>query len=215
MVTEAIDFRFVLIDKYKKLKLTEEELAMIFVIDFLIDQGNPFITPDLLSLKMTLDIASIDQLLTGLLKKGYIEYVSVGKKTVTSLEPLKKALFREFQLTMSFEDLESKKIKENSLQNIYAKFEELLNRPLSKVEFGKIDEWLTSGYTEETIIEALKEAISRGKKSLRSVDKVLLQWSVRDDLEQEGHTPISKDWTKNLAETIRIAKTPWMGDDEK
>lgn len=215
MVTEAIDFRFVLIDKYKKLKLSEEELAMIFVIDFLIDQGNPFITPDLLSLKMTLDIASIDRILTGLLQKGFIEYVSKGKKTITSLEPLKKALFREFQLTMSMDELGQKKNKEESLKNIYARFEELLNRTLYPAEFSRIEEWLNSGYSEDMIIEALKEAIAKGKKSLRSVDKILLQWSIRDDLEEEGHTTITKDWTKNLAETIRIAKTPWMGDDEK
>ena len=36
----------------------------------------------------------------------------------------------------------------------------------------------------------------------------------REDLESEGKTPIDDDWTKNLEETIRIAKTPWLDDDE-
>ena len=63
-------------------------------------------------------------------------------------------------------------------------------------------------------INALKEALSQGKKSLRSVDKILLSWAKREDLESEGKTPIDDDWTKNLEETIRIAKTPWLDDDE-
>ena len=214
MVTEAIDFRFLLIDNYKNLKISEEELATIFVIDFLISQGNPFITADLLSLKMTSDVRTIDNILANLLKKGLIEYVSQGKKTVTTLEPLKKKLYREFQLSLAKEETsrKSKEVKE-SLDNVYTHFEKLLNRPLSPVEVSKIREWISFGYTDEVIIGALKEALSKGKKSLRSVDKILLQWATREDIETEGHSPISEDWDKDLAETIRIAKTPWINDD--
>ena len=65
------------------------------------------------------------------------------------------------------------------------------------------------------IIAALKEALSKVKKSLKSVDKILLQWLARDDLESDGHTTVREDWNKNLEETIRIAKTPWIDDDDK
>ena len=47
MITEAIDFRYLLLENYRKLKLTEKELATIFMIDHLISQGNPFVTADL------------------------------------------------------------------------------------------------------------------------------------------------------------------------
>ena len=93
-------------------------------------------------------------------------------------------------------------------------FEKLLNRSLSPVEISKVHEWVSYGYSDTLIIDALKEALSRGKKSLRSVDKILLSWAKREDLESEGKTPIDDDWTKNLEETIRIAKTPWLDDDE-
>ena len=63
MITEAIDFRYLLIENYRKLKLSENEVTTIFVIDHLIGQGNPFITADLLSLKMTLDVKEIDKIL--------------------------------------------------------------------------------------------------------------------------------------------------------
>lgn len=215
MITEAIDFRYLLIENYKKLKINENELATIFVIDHLIGQGNPFVTSDLLSLKMSLDVKEIDKILAKLITKGFFEYKTVGKKTVASLEPLKQKLYREFQIFLSKEEEEksSKRISEE-LDNVYTNFEKLLNRPLSPVEVSKIHEWISYGYSDKLIIDALKEAISRGKKTLRSVDKILLSWSQRDDLESEGHTPLNSEWDKNLEETIRIAKIPWVKKDD-
>ena len=215
MITEAIDFRYLLIENYKKLKINENELATIFVIDHLIGQGNPFVTSDLLSLKMSLDVKDIDKILAKLITKGFFEYKTIGKKTVASLEPLKQKLYREFQIFLSKEEEEksSKRISEE-LDNVYLNFEKLLNRSLSPVEVSKIHEWISYGYSDKVIIDALKEAISRGKKTLRSVDKILLSWSQRDDLESEGHTPLNSDWDKNLEETIRIAKIPWVKKDD-
>ena len=214
MITEAIDFRYLLIENYKKLKISENELATIFVIDHLISQGNPFITADLLSLKMVLDVKEIDTILAKLITKGFFEYKTVGKRTVASLEPLKQKLYREFQIFLSKEEDEknSKRVKEE-LDNVYLNFEKLLARPLSPVEVSKIHEWISYGYNDTLIIDALKEALANGKKSLRSVDKILLSWSQRDDLESEGHTPLDNEWDKNLAETIRIAKIPWVKKD--
>ena len=214
MITEAIDFRYLLIENYRKLKLNENEVATIFVIDHLISQGNPFITADLLSLKMTLDVKEIDKILAKLITKGMFEYKTVGKNTVATLEPLKQKLYREFQLFLSKEEEEksSKRIKEE-LENVYTNYEKLLGRTLSPVEVAKIHEWISYGYSDKTIIDALKEALSKGKKTLRSVDKILLSWSQRDDLQSEGHTPLSDEWDKNLEETIRIAKIPWINKD--
>ena len=134
MISEAIDFRFLLLENYKKLKINENELAVLFMIDHLIGQGNPFITADILSLKMTLDVKTIDSLLAGLLTRGLIEYVSKGKKTITTLDPLKEKLFREFQMKSTFDEevRKTKEVKE-MINNIYAQFEQLLARPLSQV----------------------------------------------------------------------------------
>ena len=214
MISEAIDFRFLLLENYKKLKISENELAIIFMIDHLVSQGNPFVTADLLSLKMSLDIKEIDALIADLLTRGFIEYATIGGKTVTSLNPLKEKLFREFQMSVS-KEVENKKDREEVLSNIYSTFENELGRPLQAMEFSLIREWVDFGYSDEMIVNALKEALSQGKKSLRSVDKILLSWAKREDLETEGKTPIDDDWTKNLEETIRIAKTPWLDDDDE
>ena len=211
MVSEAIDFRFLLLDNYKKLKISEKELVTLFMIDHFITLGNPFVTADLLSLKMSLDVKEIDKTLVALLTRGFIEYIAQGKKTITTLNPLKVKLYREFQISLTKEDeAQSSKEVEKELNNIFEEFSKLLGRVLAPVEISKIREWVSYGYSDEMIINALKEALSKGKKSLRSVDKILLVWSTRDDRENEGLSLKSEEWNKSLEETIRIAKTPWI-----
>ena len=214
MISEAIDFRFLLLENYKKLKISENELAIIFMIDHLVSQGNPFITADLLSLKMSLDSKEIDNLIADLLTRGFMEYASINGKTVTSLNPLKEKLFSNFAMSVS-KEAENKKNREEVLSNIYQSFEASLNRSLQPMEVSTIREWVALGYSDETIINALKEALSQGKKTLKSVDKILLSWAKREDIETEGKTPIDDEWSKNLEETIRIAKTPWLDDDDE
>lgn len=215
MISEAIDFRYLLIENYRKLKISENELATIFVIDHLIGQGNPFVTSDLLSLKMSLDVREIDKILANLITKGLFEYKLQGKKMVASLEPLKQKLYREFQIFLSKEEEEksSQRITE-ALENIYENYEKLLGRSLSPVEISKIHEWVSFGYSDTMIIDALKEALSKNKKTIRSVDKILLSWSQKEDLLSDGYTPINKEWDKNLEETIKIIKTPWINKPE-
>ena len=213
MISEAVDFRFLLLENYKKLKISENELAVIFMIDHLVSQGNPFITADLLSLKMSLDAKEIDTIIADLLTRGFMEYASLNGRTVTSLSPLKEKLFSNFALSVS-KEAENKKAKDEMLSNIYQSFESELGRTLQPMEISTIREWVDLGYSDEIIINALKEALAQGKKSIKSVDKVLLSWAKREELETEGKTTIKNNWNEDLEETIRIAKTPWLDDDD-
>ena len=213
MISEAVDFRFLLLENYKKLKISENELAVIFMIDHLVSQGNPFITADLLSLKMSLDAKEIDTIIADLLTRGFMEYASLNGRTVTSLSPLKEKLFSNFALSVS-KEAENKKAKDEMLSNIYQSFEAELGRTLQPMEISTIREWVDLGYSDEIIVNDLKEALAQGKKSIKSVDKVLLSWAKREELETEGKTTIKNNWNEDLEETIRIAKTPWLDDDD-
>ena len=216
MISEAFVFRFLLLENYRKLKISENQLVIILMIDHLSTQGNPFITADLLSLKMSLDVKEIDRLIADLLTRGLMEYATTNGKTVTSLNPLKEKLYREFEMSISKENAaKNNEAVNNQLNNIFEAFQKELGRSLSPLEISRIREWVAMGYSDETIINALKEALSQGKKSLKSVDKILLTWAKREELESEGKTSIDDDWSKNLEETIRIAKTPWLDDDDE
>ena len=98
--------------------------------------------------------------------------------------PLKEKLYREFQISVSKEnEAKNSETISNQLSNIFEKFQNELGRSLSPTEVSTIREWVSMGYTDEVIIDALKEAINQGKKSIKSVDRILLTWAKRDDLE--------------------------------
>ena len=96
----GIDMEYVLLENYKKLGITETELAVIFMIEHLLKQGNTLITQELLSLKMTLSIQDIDQVLSHLLAKRFIEFESDNGQMKTTLKPLEERLYREFELAL-------------------------------------------------------------------------------------------------------------------
>ena len=211
MKNEALDFNYLLLDNYKKLNLSENDVTTLLMIDHLISEGNSFVTADLLSLKMALPIQEIDKIFADLLTRGFIEYAVVNNVTVTTLKPLQNKLLKEFQLRLTAEQ----NLKDYDFSTLFSIFENTFSRSLSHVEQNKIKEWLYMGYSEEKIINALKEAVSKDGKTLRSVEKIILQWTARDDIEKDGSSPINDNWQKNLEETIRIAKTPWLNVDEK
>ena len=215
MISEALDFKYLLIDNYSKLKIKEDELAVILLIDHLLDQGNDFITADLLSIKMNFSVVQIDMILASLINKGYLEYKSKNKKTTCSLAPLRKKLLKAFEKDISKEETsEGDDEIKNRVDNCVKEIESLFKRNLSPVEVGKVKDWILYGYNIDQIIEATKEALSKKTKSIRAIDKILILWQSRNDIETDGISTITPDWNKSLEETIKIAKTPWLDDED-
>ena len=66
---DLFDWRMVLVDNYKKMGLSEVDLSIILVTNSLVQKGVQLITPDIISLKMTLDFNVIDNSFTNLIKK--------------------------------------------------------------------------------------------------------------------------------------------------
>ena len=61
-------------------------------------------------------------------------------------------------------------------ENIFEIFEREFGRPLSPMEYEIINDWISQGTSEELILEALREAIYNGVKSLRYISKIILSW---------------------------------------
>ena len=129
---DAVDFRYILLDQYKKLGITENELAVLMILDHLLRQGNTLITADMLSLKMNLKTKECDAILVNLLQKEFIAYVNGPEGMRTSIEPLKKVLYKRFQITLT-KDRQNLLSAERAgvLNRLYAYFEKRLNRTLS------------------------------------------------------------------------------------
>lgn len=211
----GIDMDYLLLEYYKRLNITETELVVLIMIEHLLKQGNKFITQELLALKMTLSIQDIDRVFTNLLSKKLVEFETVNEEMTTTLRPLKERLFREFEINFLKQRDESlEKDFDNQVQNIYMVFEKELKRTLSPAEFQKIREWISLGYSEEVIIDALNEALANNKRSIRSIDKILLKKTTRSDMKKEGYTTVSESWNKDIEQTIAIANEKWVDDDE-
>ena len=216
MVSGALDFKYLLLDNYKKYKINENTLATILVMDQLINQGNPFITAELLSLKMSLDVADIDIILSKLIINGYLEYKISGGKTVCSLAPLKEKLYKEFESSLSKDDAtENNKEVSANVKAATKDIEKLFKRNLLPLEIGKVKEWIMTGYRVETIVDACKDAVTKNTKTISAMDKILTTWQSRNDIETDGITTLSRNWNKSLEETIKIAKIPWLDVDDK
>ena len=63
----------------------------------------------------------------------------------------------------------------------------------------------------DKIKEALNLATMAKAKSIRYIDKILLEWQRKEEYRTHGKT-ISDKWGKNLEETLEIAKINWIED---
>lgn len=77
--------------------------------------------------------------------------------------------------------------------NLFDIFEKEFGRPLSTMEFEIINEWLDAGYEKDLILEALKESVYNGYKSLKSISSKLEFW-------KEKGIKTKKDIAKSLSE---------------
>lgn len=174
--SNALNFSYLLLDYYKDLNINEEELAVILMIDHLLDQNNEFITNDLLSLKMSLDTKKIDTIMTILYQKKYIEFINEGGKTKTSIRPLKKILFKMFERSI-FTDEELKKNEDNLKlkEELFDLLEDCLSRNLSPIEISRVEEWIKSDISRDILINSIKDAKLRGEKTLQAIDRIIIR----------------------------------------
>lgn len=77
--------------------------------------------------------------------------------------------------------------------NLFDIFEKEFGRPLSTMEFEIINEWLDAGYEKDLILEALKDSIYNGYRSLKSISSKLEYWK------EKGYKT-KKDIAKSLSD---------------
>ena len=107
----ALNFNYILLEFYKYLNLTEDEVMVILMINHLLSQGNELINSEILSLKMNMSNDEIDNVLSKLFTKGYIEFITKDDKLYTSIDKIKSILVKCFEKSV-FTDEELKENEE-------------------------------------------------------------------------------------------------------
>ena len=180
--SKALDFEYLLLEFYKTLNIQEREVVIILMIEHLLKQGNDFITSDLLALKMKYDIKEIDASLSILFTKGYLEYKEVNNELHTSLDSLKKTLFKTFEKTIfTEEEISKNEIIEEKRKIIFDAFITSFNRNLSPIEISRIDSWIEQDVDQTIILDALKDASNREKLSVMYIDRLIVNKLKEED----------------------------------
>ena len=180
--SKALDFEYLLLEFYKTLNIQEREVVIILMIEHLLKQGNDFITSDLLALKMKYDIKEIDASLSILFTKGYLEYKEVNNELHTSLDSLKKSLFKTFEKTIfTEEEISKNEIIEEKRKIIFDAFMTSFNRNLSPIEISRIDSQIEQDVDQTIILDALKDASNREKLSVMYIDRLIVNKLKEED----------------------------------
>lgn len=214
MFNKALDFRFMLFEYYKELRINETELVVLLFIEHLLQKETEFITPDLINLQSNIDIKVIDETMVKLVSKGLIEFTTKDGKMITSLNPLRKKLQMHFAL--EYEQNKENDTSEFSTQveEVYAFIQEKFGRSLSSVELQTINQWFTYGYSVLMIKDAVEETLKKKRYSIRSIDRALLKLATVVDYAEEGTTAQDVTYRKNIKETLeKVSKD--IKDDDK
>lgn len=102
--------------------------------------------------------------------------------------------------------------KNPSMENLVHTFEQELGRLLTHLECENIDRWLSSQFTEELIIEALRRGVSAGIRNFRYLDSILREWEkkglhTRSEIEAEDAYFQSRQEKKHTIPKNPVSKT--------
>lgn len=158
-----INRRDYILDHFEDLNLSCEEGMAIMLIDFM-NQHNIPVSHGILASKMKKETSQIDDLLSNLTKKGYLEITYQDKKIAFKIDGI-------FDLPkptgMDFDE---------SLFDLY---ESEFARPLSQVELQRMSEWMAQ-FDQKLIVYALREALLYDKRSFDYIERILIEWKKRN-----------------------------------
>ena len=99
-----------------------------------------------------------------------------------------------------------------SMENLVHTFEQELGRLLTHLECENIDRWLSSHFSEELIIEALRRGVSAGIRNFRYLDSILREWEkkglrTRTEIEAEDAYFQARQEKKGIKPKNLVPKT--------
>jgi len=191
---------------YSDLGISNQEMLLLIHILSEVDE-NPFPTKELLAKRMNTSAFEVEQMLGQLIERKLISierhwnatesgwsqtYSLVG--LINNLADLwvierHRQYEKELLLTQNRETAAQANINP-TIQKVVTVFEEELGRPLTGLECEHINGWISSRYSEDLIVEALRRGVSAGIRNFRYLDSILREWEkkglrTRADVERD------------------------------
>ena len=193
-----------LLFNYKKLNITDSEFIILI---YLTNQVNNTYNPKQTSNDLNIDLNNVLELINSLCEKNIIK-IDMKKINNIRTEIINLDLLYE-KLAFSLSNVEEKKDS-----NLYGVFETEFGRTLSPMEFEIINGWLDSGYSEELIKLALKEATYNWVSNLRYIDKIIYEWSRKGIKTKEDVENNRKSFKNNSNKNKELFDYNWLDDKD-
>ena len=198
----------IIINNYKKLNITEEELIiLIFIIDYGVDlEYNPSIFVQ----ELNIDKYKVLELINSLKEKNILTILikKENKKVSSEYISLQPLYDKIMNIVM---DNKEKQIEID--ENIYSIFENELGRTLSPLEYEKIKEMVTS-YGQELVVEALKEAVYNRANNLRYIETILSEWNKKGYKSKVDILKDRENYRKKKTDNIKLPDIDWLNEDK-
>lgn len=163
-----INRRDYILDHFENLTLSCEECMAVLLIDFMNQHSIP-VSHGILASKMKMDGSQIDDLLSNLSQKGYLQITYQDKKVVFMIDGI---FDTPKEKTMDFD------------QSLFDVYETEFARPLSQLELQRLSDWMGL-YHQKLIVYALREALLYDKRSFDYIDRILIEWKKREFTPEE------------------------------
>lgn len=168
-----------MIDYYQELGMTNEEFLLWLQLTRFEQKGERFPNLERLAKRLNWTTNQLYNQLNLLIEKQMMQIIQhtdeQGKKTdVYDFSPLYSKI--EQFLTQK-EQKQLSQNKQQKAQTLFRHFEEEFGRPLSPIEYQRINQWIDEDhYQTEIIYLALQEAVINQVYSLNYIDRILLSW---------------------------------------
>ena len=195
----------ILINNYKLLDITDEELIVIMVI---MSYGDKVIyNPEEFAKEINGSKKDIMRIIDSLCDKNVLSLV-IEKKNQKTYEYITMDSLYDKLFNLVIDRDEDKEI-DNS---IFSVFENELGRTLSPMEYEKIKEWITSGNSGEVITCALKEAVMNGISNFNYIDRILDSWKKKGYKNKNDIVRDKEKYHNSKKEKIDIFDTDWLNE---
>lgn len=192
----------VLLFNYKKLELTDTELILVL---YLWNSINCDYNPKKISNDLNIEMNQVLEIINNLSEKGFLS-LNVVKINNVHNEVINLDLLYE-KLAFLLMKVDGKK-ESNGIFDVY---EKELGRGLSPTEYEIINGWRDSGYSDELILLALKEAIYNGVTNFRYIDRIIFEWNKKGIKTKADVEKNRKEFKKNKANP-ELFDYDWLND---
>ena len=138
---------------------------------------------------LNIEIEEVFEKIESLRKNKFIEITTVEKE-----KKLKEEEINLFPLYKKISDIIiSEEVEEENLEKeekLLTDIEKYFGRSLSPIEVEFIMNWNKKGYSNDVILQAIKETILNGANNLKYADKILFEWNKKgiktiEDIEKD------------------------------